>query len=162
MNLLNRQGRKTAYGERFTAQQVGSLRRNHAIPRFASSGESPGGELLPPITKAAMTLGVAASTLHRWLNADLVAGEQLTPGAPWRIRITEELCILFVDHAAPDYVPVVDGMRQLGVSRQTVAACKERPTRISSCSKGAAERLANQSSRTPTRPIRPTIGALCI
>jgi DNA invertase Pin-like site-specific DNA recombinase len=117
--ILNRQGRKTAYGERFTAQQVGSLRRNHAIPRFAPSGESPGGELLP-IAKAAKILGVAASTLHRWLNAGLVAGEQLTPGAPWRIRITPELRNLFVDHAPPDYVPVVDAMRRLGVSRQTV------------------------------------------
>jgi predicted site-specific integrase-resolvase len=40
-----------------------------------------------PIMKAAKILGVAASTLHRWLNAGLIAGEQLTPGAPWRIRI---------------------------------------------------------------------------
>jgi DNA invertase Pin-like site-specific DNA recombinase len=117
--ILNRQGRKTAYGERFTAQQVGSLRRNHAIPRCAPSGESPGGELLP-ISKAAHILGVAASTLHRWLNAGLVAGEQLTTGAPWRIRITEELRNLFVDNAPPDYVPVVDAMRRLGVSRQTL------------------------------------------
>jgi predicted DNA-binding protein (UPF0251 family) len=116
--ILNRQGRKTAYGERFTAHQVGSLRRNHAIPRWAPSGESPGGELLP-ISKAAKILGVAASTLHRWLNAGLVAGEQLTTGAPWRIRITE-LHNLFVDHAPPDYVPVVDAMRRLGVSRQTL------------------------------------------
>jgi DNA invertase Pin-like site-specific DNA recombinase len=117
--ILNRQGRRTAYGERFTAQHVGSLRRYHAIPRFAPSGESPSGELLP-ISKAANILGVAASTLHRWLNAGLVAGEQLTTGAPWRIRITEQLCNLFVDNAPPDYVPVVDAMRRLGVSRQTI------------------------------------------
>ena len=117
--ILNRQGRKTAYGERFTAQQVGSLRRYHAIPRFVPADASPGGELLP-ISKAAKILGVAASTLHRWLNAGLVAGEQLTSGAPWRIRITEELCNLFVDHAPPEYVPVVDAMRRLGVSRQTI------------------------------------------
>src|SRR5262249_35579638 len=117
--ILNRQGRKTAYGERFTAQQVGSLRRYHAIPRFVPSDESPGGELLP-VSKAAKILGVAASTLHRWLNAGLVAGEQLTSGAPWRIGVTEELRNLFVDQAPPDYVPVVDAMRLLGVSRQTI------------------------------------------
>src|SRR5271157_4492146 len=73
-----------------------------------------------PVMKAAKILGVAASTLHRWLNAGLVAGEQLTPGAPWRIRISEKLRNLFVNEAPPDYVPVVDAMRRLGVSRQTV------------------------------------------
>jgi DNA invertase Pin-like site-specific DNA recombinase len=117
--ILNRQGRKTAYGERFTAQQVGSLRRYHEIPRFEPPRELSVEESLP-IMKAAKILGVAASTLHRWLNAGLIAGEQLTPGAPWRIRITEELRNAFVDTAPPDYVPVLDAMRRLGISRQTV------------------------------------------
>ena len=117
--ILNRQGRKTAYGERFTAHQVGSLRRNHEIPRFEPSGESPKAEGVP-VMQAAKILGVATSTLHRWLNAGLIAGEQLTPGAPWQIRITEELRQAFVDTAPPDYVPVVDAMRRLGISRQTV------------------------------------------
>ena len=117
--ILNRQKRKAAYGGQFTAGHVGNLRRYHKIPRFEPSNESPRGEVLP-VRKAAKILGVAASTLHRWLNAGLVAGEQLTPGAPWRIRITEELRNLFVDNAPPDYVPVVDAMRRLDVSRQTV------------------------------------------
>jgi transposase len=117
--ILNRQGRKTAYGERFTAQQVGSLRRYHEIPRFEPPREL-SVEASLPIMKAAKILGVAASTLHRWLNAGLIAGEQLTPGAPWRIRITEELRNAFVDSAPPDYVPVLDAMRRLGISRQTV------------------------------------------
>ena len=117
--ILNRQGRKPAYGGQFTAGHVGNLRRYHDVPRFEPSSESPRGEVLP-VQKAAKILGVAASTLHRWLNAGLVAGEQLTPGAPWRIRITEELRNLFVDNAPPDYLPVVDAMRRLGVSRQTL------------------------------------------
>jgi transposase len=117
--ILNRQGRKTACGERFTVQQLDSRRRYHEIPRFVPSGESPSGELLP-IKKAAKILGVAASTLHRCLNAGVVGGEHLTPGAPWRIRVTEQLRSLFVDNAPPDYVPVVDAMRRLGVSRQTI------------------------------------------
>jgi hypothetical protein len=41
--------------------------------------------------QAAKILGVARSTFHRRLNAGLIAGEQLTPGAPWRLRITEQL-----------------------------------------------------------------------
>jgi len=117
--ILNRQGRKPAYGGQFTAGHVGNVRRYHNIPRFEPPSESPRGEVLP-VQKTAKILGIAASTLHRWLNAGLVPGEQMTPGAPWRIRITEELRNLFVDHAPPDYVPVVDAMRRLGVSRQTV------------------------------------------
>jgi hypothetical protein len=117
--ILNRQGRKTAYGERFTAQHVGSLRRYHEIPRFEPSHESPPGEVVP-VMQAAKILGVAPSTLHRWLNAGLITGEQFTPGAPWRIRITEELRHSFVETAPPDYVPVVDAMRRLGISRQTL------------------------------------------
>ncbi len=117
--ILNRQERKTAYGDKFTAGHIGSLRRYHKIPCFEPPSESVREEVLP-VQKAATILGVAASTLHRWLNAGLVVGEQLTPGAPWRIRITEQLRNLFVDNAPPGYVPVVDAMRRLGVSRQTV------------------------------------------
>jgi DNA invertase Pin-like site-specific DNA recombinase len=117
--ILNRQQRKPAYGGQFTAGQVGNLRRYHNIPRFEPATESPSGEVLP-VQKAAKVLGVAASTLHRWLNDGFVAGEQLTPGAPWRIRITEDLRNLLVDTAPPDYVSVFDAMRRLGVSRQTL------------------------------------------
>ena len=39
---------------------------------------------------------------------------------PWRIRLTEQLRNLFVDNASSDYIPVVESMRRLGVSRQTI------------------------------------------
>ena len=45
--ILNRQGRKTATGERFTANQVGSLRRYRNIPRFQPLAEPPIGDWLP-------------------------------------------------------------------------------------------------------------------
>ena len=44
----------------------------------------------------------------------------VTPGAPWRIRITEELRQRFVEEAPQDYVDMFKAMRVLGVSRQTV------------------------------------------
>jgi DNA invertase Pin-like site-specific DNA recombinase/transposase len=117
--ILNRQGRKTATGERFTANQVGSLRRYRGIPRFQPPAEPPDGE---PVTvkRAAEILGVATSTIHRWLNDGFIAGEQITPGAPWRIRITEELRARFVEQAPPDYLPMLEATKRLGVSRQTV------------------------------------------
>jgi hypothetical protein len=117
--ILNRQGRRSATGERFTAIIVGGLRRYRNIPKYTPPTEPPDGELLP-VGKAADELGVAASTIFRWLQAGFIAGEQDTPGAPWRIRVNDQLRALFVENAPAGYVPIVDAMRALGVSRQTV------------------------------------------
>jgi predicted DNA-binding protein (UPF0251 family) len=117
--LLNRQGRKSARGERFTAGHVGNLRRYWKIPRFEPPAEPPQGEPVT-ITEAAQILEIAPSTLHRWLNDGFVAAEQLTPGAPWRIRITDELKALFVEEAPEGYLPMLEATKRLGVSRQTV------------------------------------------
>jgi len=117
--ILNRQGRKTANGERFTANQVGSLRRYRNIPRYEPPTEPSTGELAT-IRQAAKILGVYTSTLHRWLNDGFIAGEQITPGAPWRIRITDELRARFVEQAPPGYLPMLETTMKLGVSRQTV------------------------------------------
>jgi len=117
--ILNRQGRRSATGERFTTIIVGGLRRYRNIPAHQPPAEPSDGELLP-VGKAAEQLGVAASTLHRWLQAGFIAGEQDTPGAPWRIRVNDQLRSLFVEEAPTGYVPIVDAMRTLGVSRQTV------------------------------------------
>ena len=63
---------------------------------------------------------MAPSTLHRWLADGFIAGEQITPGAPWRIRISEEIRERFVETPPADHVPIVDAIRLLGISRQTV------------------------------------------
>jgi DNA invertase Pin-like site-specific DNA recombinase/uncharacterized protein YndB with AHSA1/START domain len=117
--ILNRQGRRSATGERFTAIIVGGLRRYRGIPAYRPPTEPPDGELLP-VGKAADELGVAASTIFRWLQAGFIRGEQDTPGAPWRIRVNDQLRSLFVEEAPAGYVPIVDAMRILGVSRQTL------------------------------------------
>jgi hypothetical protein len=54
-----------------------------------------------------VVLGVAASTLHRWLTAGIIVGEQPTPGASWRIRVTDELRTRFVEEAPPGYLPML-------------------------------------------------------
>lgn len=117
--ILNRQGRKTATGERFTANQVGSLRRYRGIPRFQPPAQPPLGEVVP-IRKAAQILGMNTSTIHRWLAEGFIAGEQVTPGAPWQIRITEDLRARIVEQAPPEYLPMLEATMKLGVSRQTV------------------------------------------
>ena len=72
------------------------------------------------IKRAAIALGVAPSTIHRLLNDGIIAGEQITPGAPWRIRLTDEMKARFNAEAAEGFLPMREAIRALGVSRQTV------------------------------------------
>ena len=72
------------------------------------------------IKRAAVALGVATSTIHRLINDGIIAGEQLTPGAPWRIRLTSDLKARFDGEAGEGFLPMREAMRALGVSRQTV------------------------------------------
>jgi predicted DNA-binding transcriptional regulator AlpA len=108
-----------AYGRRFTANLVGNLRRHWKIPRFERPANAPEGELLT-IKQTAAALGVATSTIHRWLNDGIIAGEQLTYGAPWRIRLTPDLRMRVAEEAPAGYLTMYQTMRLLGVSRQTV------------------------------------------
>lgn len=117
--ILNRQERKTATGERFTANHVGNLRRYRDIPRFRPPSEAPDGELVT-IHKAAQMLGMNTSSIHRWLADGFIAGKQITPGAPWQIRINDELRARIVQQSPPDYLPMLEATMKLGVSRQTV------------------------------------------
>ncbi|WP_231509386.1 hypothetical protein [Nocardia sp. NRRL WC-3656] len=119
--ILNRQGRRTARGLSFTASRVQSLRQHHKIPCYRTSVETPSGtgELFT-VSAAAKQLGIAASTLLRWLNDGFVAGEQITPGAPWRIRLTDELRGMLVNDSPDGWLALHHASRALGVFRQTV------------------------------------------
>jgi DNA invertase Pin-like site-specific DNA recombinase len=117
--ILNRQQRKTAYGHSFTAHVVSGLRHHWNIPCFQRPTAPPEGELMT-ITKVASTLGVAVSTVHRWVNDGTIAGEQLTPGAPWRIRLTDDLRNRVIEQAPDGYLTMYQTMRLLSASRQTV------------------------------------------
>lgn len=117
--ILNRQGRKTATGLSFTANRVSSLRTHWNIPCFEPGQQTSEGECMT-VERAAQTLGVAPSTLHRWLNDGFIVGEQITPGAPWRIRLTDELRARFVENVPEGYVTMLKATHLLGVSRQTI------------------------------------------
>jgi DNA invertase Pin-like site-specific DNA recombinase len=117
--ILNRQGRRTARGHRFEGNRVCSLRRHWNIPCFEPKPTSDDGELLT-IKKAAAALGVAPSTVHRLINDGIIAGEQITPGAPWRIRLTDDLKARFNAEAGEGFLPMREAIRALGVSRQSL------------------------------------------
>ena len=65
---------------------------------------------------AAAELGLAPSTLHRWMNDGFIAGEQTTPGAPWRIRLTHDIRALFVDDAPDGWLAMLEATLAYGVS----------------------------------------------
>jgi hypothetical protein len=117
--ILNRQHRTTARGLSFTANRVASLRTHWHIPCHQPSSELPEGDLLN-VTQAARELGIAPSTLLRWLDDGFVAGEQITPGAPWQIRLTAQLRAMLTSNTPEGWVPLAYATQALGVSRQTV------------------------------------------
>jgi len=117
--ILNKQGRTTATGLSFTPARVQSLRHHWGIPRHQPSSDTAEGELLT-VADAARHLGLAPSTLHRWVNDGFIPGEQLTPGASWRIRMTGQLHALFADDTPAGWLPVREAIRAHGVSRQTL------------------------------------------
>jgi DNA invertase Pin-like site-specific DNA recombinase len=117
--ILNRQGRRTARGLSFTAGRVQGLRHYWGIPCHQPTENPHEGELLT-VADAAAELGLAPSTLHRWLTTGFIAGEQLTPGAPWRIRLTDQIRALFVDDAPDGWLAMLEATLAYGVSRQTI------------------------------------------
>jgi DNA invertase Pin-like site-specific DNA recombinase len=118
--VLNQQKRRTATGMSFTPANVATIRKRHGIPPCHSGdAPDPDGEVMS-VHQAAAELGITASTLYRWLNDGFVPGEQVTPGAPWQIRLTPPIRDLVADDAPAGWVPVQVATATLGVSRQTV------------------------------------------
>jgi excisionase family DNA binding protein len=72
------------------------------------------------ISEAERRLGISRETLYRWLRDGFIIGEQLTPGAPWRIRIDRQL----LDKIKPDmpdgWLTLAQAAKALGLARQTV------------------------------------------
>jgi uncharacterized protein YndB with AHSA1/START domain len=117
--ILNRQGRRTAKGLSYTASRVQGLRHHWNIACYQPHDHPADGELMT-VRDAAAELGLAPSTLHRWLNDGFIAGEHDTPGAPWRIRMTDQLRALFVDNAPEGWLATLEATLAYGVSRQTL------------------------------------------
>jgi DNA invertase Pin-like site-specific DNA recombinase len=119
--VLARQHRRTGTGLTFTKARVAEVRRNYRIPASGAHAAPAchDGDVVS-ITKAAAELGVGISTLYRWLADGFIAGEQLTPGAPWRIRLDDTLRAKVTEHAPEGWLPLQQAAAALGVARQTV------------------------------------------
>jgi DNA invertase Pin-like site-specific DNA recombinase len=83
---LNRMGMPTGQGKTWTAHRVGSLRRVHGIHAYRSAEKS--GEWLT-MSEAATMLGVTSHRIRRLIKDGLLQSEQVVPGAPHQIRLSD-------------------------------------------------------------------------
>ena len=72
------------------------------------------------ITEAERLLKVSRATLYRWIRDGFITAEQITPGAPWRIRIDQALRDRIQPEAPEGWLSLDEAAKALGVARQTV------------------------------------------
>ncbi len=122
--ILGQQNRRTATGLPFRKAHVRELRAYHGIPGYQPPPETvrPGCQdaAVVSIAEAARQLGVSSATIYRWLRDGFVTGEQLTPGAPWQIRVDQQLHDMVRPQAPDGWLPLGQAAAHLGVARQTV------------------------------------------
>ena len=123
--VLGKQHRRTATGLPWTRARVAVLRAQHRIPacQHKPGNVAPGGEDVLVVTisrKAEKILRVTRVTLYRWLRDGFITGEQMTPGAPWQIRIDQALRDKIRPEAPDGWLPLDTAAQALGVARQTV------------------------------------------
>jgi predicted DNA-binding transcriptional regulator AlpA len=123
--ILSKQHRRTATGLGWTKTRVTTLRVSHGIAAY----QPPNAENVTPddqdvlvvtVPKAAELLGVSKYTIYRWLREGFIAGEQLTPAAPWHIRIDQQLRDRLRPEAPEGWLPLDQAANALGIARQTV------------------------------------------
>lgn len=123
--ILSKQHRRTATGLAWTKTRVKALRTTHGIPACPAAGHPAVSTdrqdvCVVTVPEAAAQLGISKYTIYRWLRDGFITGEQLTPAAPWRIRLDQALR----DRLRPDvpdgWLPLDAAARALGIARQTV------------------------------------------
>jgi hypothetical protein len=119
--ILNRQNRSTATGLPFTAGRVQGVRHHWNLDCYQPGGPtSEHGDQLFTIADAAEELRLPPSTLHRWITEGFVDAEQLTTGAPGRIRLTDQVRALFVDEAPDGWLAMLEATHAHGLPRKTI------------------------------------------
>jgi hypothetical protein len=122
--ILGQQNRRTATGLAFRKTHVRALRTYHGIPGYQAPAENvtPGCDdaIVVSIAEAGRHLSVSSATIYRWLRDGFVTGEQLTPGAPWQIRIDQQLRDRLRPQAPDGWLPLGQAATHLGIARQTV------------------------------------------
>ena len=82
--LLNRLGKRTAKGHRWTQARVCAFRSERKIPVYQEGERRARGELT--LDEAAEVLQVGKSSVHRLIRKKILPASQVCRGAPWVIR----------------------------------------------------------------------------
>jgi DNA invertase Pin-like site-specific DNA recombinase/predicted DNA-binding transcriptional regulator AlpA len=122
--ILGRQKRLTGTGLSFTKTRVKSLRVARGIPAYEPATQPVSTDeqdvLVVNVPQAERLLGVGKVTIYRWLADGFLTGEQLTPGAPWRIRIDKAVRDRLAPEVPEGWLRLADAAKALGLARQTV------------------------------------------
>jgi DNA invertase Pin-like site-specific DNA recombinase len=120
--ILNRQRRRTGNGHAFCKANVEWLRYTYRIPKCPKKKVQDPREGPFTAEEVAGELGVSTSTVFRWLREGVLAGEQATPGAPWRIVLTDEVRKRLTGGDAPEgWVDLAQAARRLGLTKSHVS-----------------------------------------
>ena len=84
--VLNKHGRRTGKGNRWTTNRVGAARRRYVIDGRRRPCPDP--EVFS-LQQAARYCGVSATTIKRLVASGLLKRNQVTPWAPWEIKRTD-------------------------------------------------------------------------
>jgi excisionase family DNA binding protein len=104
-SILNRNQRRTAHGEVWTAMRVCSLRSHHAIPVYCEGERQARNEM--SVSEACDVLGVTPTTVLRLIRLKQLPATQACVGAPWIMRRADvERCKAERNH--PGTPPTVD------------------------------------------------------
>jgi excisionase family DNA binding protein len=83
-SVLNRNQRRTAHGEVWTAKRICSLRNYHAIPVYCEGERQARSEMF--VGEACDLLGVTSTTVLRLIRLKQLPATQACVGAPWIMR----------------------------------------------------------------------------
>ncbi len=103
-SILNRNQRRTAHGQSWTARRICSLRSHHAIPVYCEGERQSRGEM--SVSEVAVVFGVTPTTVLRLIRLKQLPAIQGCVGAPWILRRADvERCVAERNRATP---PMVD------------------------------------------------------
>lgn len=122
--VLAKQHRTTGTDQPWTKTRVKALRVSRGIPAYQPPTENvvPDDQdgVVVTITNAEKLLGVSKVTIYRWLRDGFIIGEQITPGAPWQIRIDQTLRNKIQPQVPAGWLTLDEAAHALGMARQTV------------------------------------------
>ena len=107
-SILNRNQRRTAHGQDWTAKRICSLRNNYVIPVYREGERQARDEM--SVSEGAAALGVTPTTVLRLIRMKQLPASQACVSAPWILRKADvERCVAERKH--PVAPPIVDSVQ---------------------------------------------------